>query len=228
MALRQAQGERNKAIFGVKVLMLHKREHGPEVKLPPPRERGETSLEQAIASRRSVRRYKRDSLSLDQLSQILWAAQGITDARGLRAAPSAGATYPLEVFVLIGRDSVEGLEEGVYHYNVENHSLELHKDGDLRRELSIAALDEEFIAQAPVDIVLCAIYERTSWRYGRRAERYVHMEVGHVGQNIHLQAAALGLAVVMVGAFYDEEVRRAVGLSEEVRPLYIIPLGKPR
>jgi len=102
------------------------------------------------------------------------------------------------------------------------------KGGDLRGQLSIAALDEEFIAQAPVDIVLCALYERTSWRYGRRAERYVHMEVGHAGENIHLQAAALGLAVVMVGAFYDEEVSRVTELEKEVKPLYIIPLGKPR
>jgi len=201
---------------------------GPEFRLPPPRERGETSLEEAIARRRSVRRYRRESLSLSQLSQVLWAAQGITSADGLRAAPSAGATYPLEVYVFVGRDGVEGLEQGIYHYDVEDHSLSLHKGGDLRGQLSVAALDEEFIAQAPVDIVICALYERTSWRYGRRAERYVHMEVGHVGENIHLQAAALGLAVVMVGAFYDEEVSRVMGLEKEVKPLYIIPLGKPR
>jgi len=201
---------------------------GPELRLPPPRERGETSLEEAIARRRSVRRYRRESLSLSQLSQVLWAAQGITSADGLRAAPSAGATYPLEVYVFVGRDGVEGLEQGIYHYDVEDHSLSLHKGGDLRGQLSVAALDEEFIAQAPVDIVICALYERTSWRYGRRTERYVHMEVGHVGENIHLQAAALGLAVVMVGAFYDEEVSRVMELEKEVKPLYIIPLGKPR
>lgn len=186
------------------------------------------SLEEAIARRRSVRRYKRESLSLFQLSQVLWAAQGITGAGILRAAPSAGARYPLEVFVLIGRGGVEGLEEGMYHYNVANHSLEPHKGGDLREELSIAARDEEFIAQAPVDIVICALYERTSRRYGRRGERYVHMEAGHVGENIHLQAVALGLAVVMVGAFEDERVRKLMGLEEEVKPLYIIPLGRPR
>lgn len=201
---------------------------GSKFGLPPPRERGEISLEEAIARRRSVRRYRRESLSLSQLSQVLWAAQGITSADGLRAAPSAGATYPLEVYVFVARDGVEGLEEGIYHYNVENHSLSLHKGGDLRGQLSVAALEEEFIAQAPVDIVLCALYERTSWRYGRRAERYVHMEVGHVGENIHLQAAAVGLAVVMVGAFYDEEVSRVMELEKEVKPLYIIPLGKPR
>jgi len=186
------------------------------------------SVEESIARRRSVRRFKRESLSLSQLSQVLWSAQGITSGGGLRAAPSAGATYPLEVYVFVGRDGVEGLEEGIYHYNIENHSLNLHKEGDLRQQLSLAALDQEFIVQAPVGIVLCALYERTAWRYGQRAERYVHMEAGHVGENIHLQAVALGLAVVMVGAFSDEDVSRVVGLEREVKPLYIIPLGKPR
>jgi SagB-type dehydrogenase family enzyme len=208
--------------------MLRKGKQGSEIKLPAPRERGEMSLEEAIARRRSVRRYGTESLSLSHLSQVLWAAQGLTDARGLRAAPSAGATYPLEVYVFVARGGVEGLEEGIYHYNANNHSLHLHKGGNLKEELAIAALDQEFIAQAPVDIVICALYERTSWRYRGRAERYVHMEVGHVGENIHLQAAALGLAVVMVGAFEDDGVRKLMGLEEEVRPLYIIPLAKPR
>lgn len=209
--------------------MLRRGKKRPEVKLPPPRERGEMSVEEAIARRRSVRRYRRESLSLFHLSQILWAAQGLTDAReGLRAAPSAGATYPLEVYVFVGRGGVEGLEEGIYHYNVKNHSLHLHKGGDLKEELAVAALDQEFVAQAPVDIVICAVYERTSWRYRRRADRYVHMEVGHVGENIHLQAAALGLAVVMVGAFEDERVSMVMDLDEKIKPLYIIPLGKPR
>lgn len=185
------------------------------------------SLEEAIARRRSVRRFRGEPLSLSQLSQALWAAQGITDARGLRAAPSAGATYPLEVFVFVGRGGVEGLAEGIYHYNVKNHSLHLHEGGDQRGELASAALNQEFIAQAPVDIVLCALYERTSRGYGRRAERYVPMEVGHVGQNVSLQAVALGLATVMVGAFEDERVSILMDLAEEVKPLYIIPLGKP-
>jgi len=186
------------------------------------------SVEEAIARRRSVRRYTREPLSLSHLSQVLWAAQGLTGGGRFRAAPSAGATYPLEVFAVTGKGGVEGLEEGIYHYNVKNHSLEPHKWGDLREELSIAALDQEFIAQAPVDIVICALYQRTWRHYGRRAERYVHMEAGHVGQNIHLQAVALGLAVVMVGAFEDERVREVMDLAQEIRPLYIIPLGKPR
>lgn len=199
-----------------------------EIRLPPPVLRGVMSVEEAIARRRSVRRYTGESLHLSQLSQLLWAAQGITGSGGLRAAPSAGATYPLEVYVAVARGGVEGLEGGVYCYNVEKHSLSRHLEQDLRGELSLAALDQEFIAEAPLDIVICGRYERTAWRYGRRAERYVHMEAGHVGENIHLQAEALGLATVMVGAFYDHEVSRVMGLEGEVNPLYIIPVGKAR
>jgi len=201
---------------------------GPEFRLPAPIQHGGMPLAETIARRRSVRRYKRESLPLAHLSQVLWAAQGITDAQGLRAAPSAGATYPLELFVVIGQGGVEGLDGGIYHYNVEGHSLHLYKRGDLRPQFSTAALDQRFIAEAPVDIVICALYERTSWHYDKRAERYVHMEAGHVGENIHLQAVALGLAAVMVGAFHDENVSAVMALGKEVQPLYIIPVGKPR
>lgn len=186
------------------------------------------SLEETISRRRSVRDYKEEPLSLSHLSQVLWAAQGLTDSRGLRAAPSAGATYPLDVFIFIGRDGVKGLEPGVYQYDVVKHSISLHKEGDQRRELAVAAGDQEFIARAPVDLVICATMERTSRYYGRRTERYVHMEVGHVGENVSLQAVALGLVTVMVGAFDDGKVSAAMDLAKEVKPLYIIPLGKPR
>ena len=217
------------------------------IKLPPPRLKGKVSLEEAIAKRRSVRKYRSGPLTLSQLSQILWSAQGITGAGKHRAAPSAGATYPLEIFVVIGKQTViviasqsserseeaakqslgrEELPAGIYHYEVDSHSLSLHQQGDLRRDLARAALDEGFIADAPVDIVICALYTRTSYTYGRRGERYVHMEVGHVGENIHLQAVALGLATVEVGAFDDEEVKKVLRLDEQIRPLYIMPIGK--
>jgi SagB-type dehydrogenase family enzyme len=198
------------------------------------------SLEEAIASRRSVRRYRSESLTLSQLSQILWSAQGITGAGRLRAAPSAGATYPLETFAFIGKQAVtviaseakqslsgDELPAGIYHYDVDSHSLVLHRPGDSRKELARAALDQGFIANAPLDIVICALYSRTSYRYGRRGERYVHIEVGHVGENIHLQAVALGLATVEVGAFDDEEVRKVLGVEEQIKPLYIMPIGNP-
>jgi len=197
------------------------------IKLPPPQLKGKMSLEEAIASRRSVRKYRSEPLTSSQLSQILWSAQGITGAGRLRAAPSAGATYPLEIFAFIGKQAIEGLQAGIYHYDVDSHSLVLHQPGDLRKELARAALDEGFIANAPLDIVICALYPRTSYRYGRRGERYVHMEVGHVGENIHLQAVALGLATVEVGAFDDEGIREVLGVEEQIKPLYIMPIGKP-
>ena len=199
---------------------------GPVVKLPRPELEGKVSLEEAIARRRSVRRYRAEPLTLSQLSQVLWSAQGITAGGELRAAPSAGATYPLELFAFVGKQAIDGLEAGIYHYEVDSHSLVCSQRGDLRRELARAALDQGFIVSAPVDIVICAIYTRTSYTYGRRGERYVHMEVGHVGENIHLQAVALGLATVEVGAFDDEEVRKVLDVEERIKPLYIMPLGR--
>ena len=185
-------------------------------------------LEEAIARRKSIRDFSPEPISLLQLSQILWSAQGITDTWGEhRAVPSAGATYPLEIFVVCGRDSVEGMDEGVYHYNIGSHSLTLHHKGEVRLELARAALDQEYIYEAPVDIVICAVYERTTRGYGNRGERYVHIEVGHAGQNIYLQATALGLATVAIGAFHDEQVREVLRLDKQYRPLYIMPIGKP-
>jgi SagB-type dehydrogenase family enzyme len=206
------------------------------IKLPSPQLKGKVSLEETILRRRSVRRYRREPLALSQLSQILWSAQGITGSRGFRAAPSAGATYPLEIFVVVGKQGViasgakqppEELQAGVYHYEADSHSLILHRAIDLRPDLAKATLGQEFIIDAPVDIVICALYHRTSYRYGRRGERYVHMEVGHAGENIHLQAVALGLATVEVGAFHDEEVREVLGVDEQIKPQYIMPVGKP-
>ena len=209
------------------------------IKLPSPQLKGEVSLEETILRRRSVRRYRAEPLSLSQLSQILWSAQGITGTSGFRAAPSAGATYPLEIFVFIGPQNIissevpigsgqalEELQAGIYRYEADAHLLSLHKPADLRPDLARAALDQEFIIKAPVVIVICALYDRTFRVYGRRGERYVHIEVGHVGENIHLQALALGLATVEVGAFHDEEVRKVLGVDEQIKPLYIMPVGK--
>ena len=204
-----------------------KRSNLTPIKLPPPKLTGKTSVEEAIVKRRSSRKYKTQHLTLGQLSQILWAAQGITGAGSVRAAPSAGATYPLEIFAVLGNKTVDDLMAGIYHYEVDLHSLICYVSGDLRQELARAALDQAFVAEAPINIVICAIYSRTSYTYGRRSERYVHMEVGHVGENIHLQAVALGLATVEVGAFDDEEVRKVLKLEEQIKPLYIMPLGKP-
>ena len=184
------------------------------------------SLAEAISRRKSIRYFANQPLSQSQLSQILWATQGTADSPwGPRTVPSAGATYPLEVFVVCGGNGVEEIGDGIYHYNTDNHSLTRHHQGDVRLELARAALDQEFIYQAPLDIVICAEYERTLQRYGARGERYVHIEVGHAGQNIYLQATALGLATVAVGAFHDEEVRQVLRLDKRYKPLYIMPVG---
>jgi SagB-type dehydrogenase family enzyme len=205
------------------------------IKLPAPRLQGHVSLEETILRRRAVRRYSKKPLLLSQLGQILWSAQGITGTRQFRAAPSAGATYPLEIYVVIGKQCIvdgetkqdlQELQAGIYHYETNSHSLSLHTSGDSRLDLARAALNEEFIAKAPVNIVICALYHRTSYRYGKRGERYVHMEVGHVGENIHLQALALGLWTVEVGAFDDGAVTRVIGVNEQIMPLYIMSVGK--
>ena len=199
-----------------------------QIYLPQPSQKGSISLEEAIAKRRSIRHFTPEPISQLQLSQILWAAQGITDTWGrYRTVPSAGATYPLEVFVVCGLNCIEGIGDGIYHYNIANHSLTLHYKGDVRLELARVALDQEFIYQAPLDIVICALYERTTLRYGNRGERYVHIEVGHAGQNIYLQATTLGLATVAIAAFHDEEVRKVLRLDKPYKPLYIMPVGKP-
>lgn len=198
------------------------------IHLPSPSQKGGMPLAEAIARRRSIRDFTPQPISQLQLSQILWAAQGITDAWGrYRTVPSAGATYPLEIFVVCGTNGVDEIDAGIYRYNMDSHSLTLHYGGDIRLALAGAARGEEGIYEAPVDIVICAIFERTTLSYGSRGERYVHMEVGHAGQNIYLQAAALGLATFAVGAFNDEQVREVLQLDEQYKPLYIMPVGKP-
>ncbi len=183
-------------------------------------------LEEAIARRESIRHFSSQSISQAELSQLLWAAQGVSGA-WRRTVPSAGATYPLEVFIVCGVGGVEDIGEGVYHYHADSHSLALHHQGEVRYALARAALSQEYISEAPLDIVICALYRRTTSYYGARGERYVHMEVGHAGQNIYLQATALGLGTVAIGAFRDEAVREALRLDKECHPLYIMPVGKP-
>jgi SagB-type dehydrogenase family enzyme len=196
-----------------------------EIKLPAPKLKGDISLEEAISKRRSVRDYKNDAITLEQLSQLLWSGQGVTAMDFFRAAPSAGASYPLELFVIAG--NVKGLDAGVYHYNVKEHSLSLHITGDIRENLgTTAAFNQKCLSQAPVAISICAVYERTMKTYGKRGERYVHIDTGHAAENIALQAVALGLATVMVGAFEDKKVSEILSLSDELKPMYIIPVGK--
>lgn len=185
---------------------------------------GETSLPQLLRQRRSVREYQEVSLNLSEMGQLLWAAQGITHPQGLRTAPSAGALYPLELYVVVG--DVEGLTPGIYHYDPSEHQLTLTASGDQRKRLARAALGQSWIRDAAAVVVFTAIYKRTTRKYGRRGERYVHIEVGHSGQNLYLQAEALGLGTVVVGAFDDEEVAAVLRIPTDVKPLILMPVGK--
>lgn len=208
--------------FGEKKVIIKK---GVTIELPSPRKDSKVSIEKALEKRRSIREYTNKPLSLFEVSQLLWAAQGITEPlRKFRTAPSAGALYPLELFLVVG--NVKDLESGIYHYNIPSGNLILYKKGDFRKELAVAAVDQEWVENAAMDIVVCAIYERTTKKYGDRGKRYVHIEVGHVGQNIYLQAESLNIGVVVIGAFYDDMVQKILEVEEEVKPLYIISVGK--
>ena len=189
------------------------------IDLPEPEVNGGRALTSALAQRRSVREFQATSLSLDELSQLLWAAQGITSEKGQRTAPSAGATYPLELYVVT--------DQGFYHYNPGLHQLESIGSNDLRADLARAALSQESVEKAPAVFVFAGVFARTAQRYGERAERYVKIEIGHAAQNLHLQAVALGLGSVPVGAFHDDEVRAVLNLPPDHEPLYLIPVGYP-
>lgn len=198
----------------------------PGVSLPPPPAAGTMSLEEVLMRRRSVREFVPGALTLAEISRLAWAAQGITDSER-RTAPSAGATYPLEVYLAAA--NVEGLAAGVYRYRPGPHRLEAVVDGDICRQLADAAVDQKWVSRAAMVVVIAAAFERTTARYGRRGERYVHMEAGHAAQNLLLEAAALGLGATPVGAFNDAEVSRLLHLPDGETPLYLIPLGhKPR
>jgi len=195
-----------------------------KIKLPSPRYNSDVSIEQALLKRRSVRKYKAEPLTIAEVSQLLWSAQGITNPSGFRTAPSAGALYPLEVYLVVGE--VKGLSQGIYKYLPKQHELLKIKDGDARRELAIAALGQSWVKDAAVDIVFAAVYERVTRKYGKRGIRYVHMEVGHAAENIYLQAVSLKLGTVVVGAFEDEKVKKILNMAESEQPLYIMPIGK--
>jgi SagB-type dehydrogenase family enzyme len=190
---------------------------GTIIKLGEPDRKGSLALEQAIAVRRSRREFSAKQLTLEQIGQLVWAAQGQDAPRGYRTAPSAGATYPLELFVVMG--------DGLFHYLPGKHSFEKLKEQDLRGELALAAWGQEFVEAAPLTLVFAAQFSRTTGRYGQRGIRYVYMEAGHAAQNVHLQAEALGLGSVAVGAFDDDSVSKVLGLASELEPIYMVVAG---
>lgn len=207
----------------------YKRYPGAElIELPEPNHRG-ILLEEAIKKRRSLRSYSSAPLSLSELSQLLFSAQGITGnlhGQPVRTAPSAGALYPFEIYVVVNR--VEGLSRGIYHYVVQEHALELVREGSFRGNITNAGLKQETLGDAGVTFVLSAIFDRTRSKYGERGFRYVYIEAGHIGQNISLQAVSLGLGSVPVGAFLDKEVNKLLGVDGlKEAAIMLLAVGKP-
>jgi len=208
------------------------------IKLPGPRIEGKISIEAALQNRRSVRAFTSDSLTFTDVAQILWATQGITEKfadsqtewhgqailAGLRTAPSAGALYPLEVYLAAAK--IADLHPGLYKYVPNEHALGKVLTGELINAISEAALKQNWINEAPAVIVITSVFERTAVKYGARSERYIQMECGAVCQNIYLQACALGIGTVLVGAFYDEKLKSVLQLPANESPLSIMPLGK--
>jgi SagB-type dehydrogenase family enzyme len=227
--MRQAPEHRHAAVLAILLAFAsgcaQKAEpvkRGDTLHLPAPNLIGEVSVEQALNQRRSVRAFQDAPLTLSQVGQLLWACQGVTAERGRRTAPSAGATYPLECYLIAGR--VESLTPGVYHYLPRQHALESSGGTDRRAALAAAALGQASVANAPVSIVIAADFERTTKRYAERGRQYVYIEVGHAAENVHLECEALGLGMVCIGAFEDDAVRKVVGCPEA--PLYILPIGR--
>jgi len=197
-----------------------------EVELPEPRKTSDVSIEEALFERRSVRVYTGEALTIQEVSQLLWAAQGTTSPRGFRTTPSAGATYPLETYIVVG--DVEGLSEGVYRYKTRGHKLVKVLEGDYRPQLTQASLGQYFVEGGAAYIVFTAIYRRTSVTASDEGKKYVHMEVGHAAQNVYLQAVSLGLGTVVIGGFSSDRAREILKLPENETPLYFMPVGRMR
>lgn len=196
------------------------------IALPEPRRHSGCSVEASLAARRSTREFSGEALTLAEAGQLLWAAQGITHGEDFRTAPSAGALFPLELYLVAGR--VEELEPGVYHYLPVNHSIYLRKGGDLRMEVAEAALGQFWIADAAAILVIAAVEHRTAAKYGAAADRFIAIEVGHAAQNVALQGIALGLGTGFVGAFDERALTRLPLLASGEEAYYFLPLGRPR
>jgi len=199
-----------------------------EIALPSPRLVGSMSIEEALHKRRSIRNFQDRSLSLEDASQLLWSAYGVTyvsaSGREYKTAPSAGATFPLEIYLLAGK--VDGLVAGLYKYNPTSHSLIPVREGDIRSDVSKACLGQKMLAEAPLSLIFSAVYKRTTDRYGKRGEdRYVCMDLGHSAQNVYLQATAMGMGTCAIGAFDDEQLEKLLQFPKEEKILYLMPVG---
>lgn len=194
------------------------------ISLPAPRLDNHFSVERALHERRSVREFRKAAVTQPEISQVLWAGQGVTSRDGLRTAPSAGALYPLELYLVAG--NVQNLDPGIYKYMPAGHKLIRMASGERRHELAAAALAQDCVANAAAVLVFTAVERRTTRKYGSRGMRYIHIEVGHAAQNVFLEVTALGLGAVVVGAFDDEKAGELLSLPEGVAPLYLMPIGR--
>jgi len=213
-------------LFSITLLAMPAAHSSDIINLPEPRLESDYSIEQAIHNRRSVREFSNKPLSLAEVSQLLWSAQGVTDDKGLRSAPSAGALYPLTLYLVVG--NVKGLKPGIYQYAPDGHQLRKMKNGDSRKDVARAALQQYWIQESAAVLIFSAIEKRTTRKYGQRGIRYIHIEVGHSAQNLFLQAQSLGLAAAVVGAFDDSRIETIMNLPAEEQLLYLMPLGRVR
>ncbi|MFO8053298.1 MAG: SagB/ThcOx family dehydrogenase [Candidatus Omnitrophota bacterium] len=218
-------------IFGI--IGWHQNTHSIEMKekrtiqLPQPEHKGDLSVEEAIFNRQSRRSFKDAPLKLPEISQILWAAGGknVDTATGpSRTFPSAGGIYPQQFY--LSANKISGLDQGIYRYSWSKHQLILIKKGNYSQQLSAAALGQQVVTQAPATIIITALYEKTTQKYGQRGEKYVLIDTGFAGENIYLQSESLGLATVAVGAFSEQEVSKILDLETTQTPLLIMPIGK--
>ena len=202
---------------------------GLEVKLPAPKLKGSVSVEDAIKRRRTVRSFSSALMTLDALSQILWSAQGITEEGGFkRAAPSAGATFPIEVYFACGDKSVKGLRGGIWRYVPKGHSIARVAPQDVRATLARHSLGQMWAAKAPLTAAIVCDYSRTTARYGKRGVKYVHFEAGSVSENIFLECQAQGLSAGIIGAFDDKAISADLKLPKNLEPLLLMPVGYKR
>jgi len=200
----------------------------PRIALPSPRLKGGTQLWDVLRNRSSVRRFSPQPLTLGEVSRLLWAAQGITHGSRdwpFRTAPSAGALYPVETYLVINR--VESIDPGVYHYGVREHALEQLRSGDVGAEIARAALDQRIAYEAPIVFVWTAVFERCRFKYGQRAFRYVYLDAGHIAENVALAAVGQGLGSCQIAAIYDDEANALLGIDGvEESTLYMTVVGR--
>lgn len=197
-----------------------------EISLPTMQVDGKISVENAMSKRQTYRSFRSVAITQGQLGQFLWAANGNRPGTSRKVIPSAGALYPLEIYAVVGENGVTGLPAGIYNYIPSNHSITKTFDGDKRDDVAAAALNQSWLANAPVIIVISAIYERTTRKYGERGVRYVHMESGAADQNLYLEAVAQGLYAGTIGAFDDASVSEVMHFPSNVKPLLLVGVGK--